>query len=57
MIEAAATCQRNMLSEIKVARKCKSKITFTTVQRLMIKDGGREETGKFAACSGYTYKN
>jgi len=29
MIEAAATCQRNMFSEIKIAIKCNTNITYT----------------------------
>jgi len=29
MIEAAETCQRNLFSEIKIATKCNTKITYT----------------------------
>jgi len=36
MIEAAATCQRNMFSEIKIAIKCNTKITYTVSDGVML---------------------
>ena len=49
MIEAAATCQRNMCSEIKFAIKCNTKITYSVWWcDAMTKDGRREETNKLS---------
>ena len=54
----ARTCWRNMFSEIKIAIKCDTKIIYIMRRcDAIIKDGYREETSKFAALSGCTYKN
>ena len=56
MKEAAATCQRNMFSEIKIATKCNTEITYSVRWcDAMTKDGRRKETGKFSPLSGCTY--
>ena len=48
MIEAWATCQRNMYSEIKIALKCNAKVTYSVWWcGVMTKDVRREEMSKF----------
>jgi len=50
MVEAAATCQRNLFSEIKIAIKCNTNITYSVWWcDAMTKDVRREEMSKFAA--------
>ena len=49
MIEAGATCQRNMFSEINIDIKCNAKIMYRFWWcDAMTKDVRREEMGKFA---------
>ena len=56
MIEAGATCQRNMFSEIKIAIKCNTKCMYSVwLCDGMTKDVCRGEMSKFAALSGCTY--
>ena len=50
IIEAAATCQRNMFSGFKIAIKFNTKITYT-----VSKDVRKEEMSKFAALPRCTY--
>jgi len=58
MIEAEATCQRNMFSEIKIAIKRNTKVTYSLWWcDAMIKDECREETSKFAALFGRAYND
>ena len=58
MGEVGAICQRNMFSDIKIAMKCNTKVTYSVGWRdVMIKDEYMEETSKFAALSGCIYYN
>ena len=58
MIEAGATFQRNMFSEIKMAIKCNTNIMYSVwCCDAMIKDVRREEISKFAALFGCTYND
>jgi len=51
------TCQRNMFSEIKIAIKRDTKITYSVWCDAMIKDVRRKETSTFAALSVCTYND
>jgi len=52
------TCQRDMFSEIKIAIKCNTKITYSVWGcDAIIKDEHREETSKFTALSGCVYND
>ena len=56
MIEAEATCERNMSSEIKIAIKCNTKITYSVWWcDATTKDVRREEMSKFGSLSECTY--
>jgi len=58
MLEAGVTCQRNMFSEIKIAIKCNTKITYSVWWcDPMTKDVRREEMSKFAVLSGCNYND
>jgi len=58
MIEAGETCQRNMFSEINIAMKSNTNITYRVWWcDAMNKDGRRAETSKFAAWSGCSSNN
>jgi len=55
IIEAGATCKRNMFYEFKIAIKCNIKITYRVWWcDAMTKDVRREEMSMFGALSGWT---
>jgi len=56
MLDTGALCHRNMFSEIKMAIKRNTNITYSVWWcDAMTKDVRREEMSKFAALSGCTY--